>query len=64
MGNGGDCGNSGYRDGQYFVVCQGGNLTTVLTVMGFVLTLVAAQFALVALGFQIVGNDISSSGSS
>ena len=43
---------------------KGGNLQTVFTVMGFVLTLVAAQVALVALYFQIVGNDSSSSGSS
>ena len=43
---------------------KGGNLQTVFTVMGFVLTLVAAQIALVALYFQIVGNDSSGSGSS
>jgi hypothetical protein len=31
----------------------GGNLQTVFTVMGFVLTLVAAQIALVALYYQV-----------
>lgn len=37
----------------------GGNLQTVFTVMGFVLTFVAAEIALVALYFQVVSNDQS-----
>lgn len=39
----------------------GGNLQTVFTVMGFVLSFVAAEVALIALYFQIVSNDQGSS---
>lgn len=38
----------------------GGNLQTVFTVMGFVLSFVAAEIALIALYFQVVSNDQTS----
>ena len=40
---------------------RGGNLQTVFTVMSFVLTLIAAIIAFVALYYQIVSNDTGGS---